>query len=104
MRNDEDLRWKPYSERKAMLLKSLRRSRAGIQYVEHTEGGGSKMFNAACKLGLEGIVSKKLNAPYRSSPSRPRAAAGARRPTRIVELIDRTKSADAADRRHALLP
>ena len=53
-----------------MLLKSLRRSRAGIQYVEHTEGDGSKMFRAACKHGLEGIVSKKLDAPYKSGPSK----------------------------------
>jgi bifunctional non-homologous end joining protein LigD len=28
------------------------------------------MFQAVCKLGLGGIVSKKLNAPYRSGPSR----------------------------------
>jgi ATP-dependent DNA ligase len=28
------------------------------------------MFKAVCKLGLEGIVSKKLNAPYKSGPSR----------------------------------
>jgi bifunctional non-homologous end joining protein LigD len=28
------------------------------------------MFQAVCKLGLEGIVSKKLNAPYRSGPSK----------------------------------
>jgi bifunctional non-homologous end joining protein LigD len=28
------------------------------------------MFAAVCKLGLEGIVSKKLNAPYRSEPSK----------------------------------
>jgi len=28
------------------------------------------MFQTVCKLGLEGIVSKKLNAPYRSGPSR----------------------------------
>ena len=28
------------------------------------------MFAAACKLGLEGIVSKKLDAPYRSGPSK----------------------------------
>jgi ATP-dependent DNA ligase len=28
------------------------------------------MFEAVCRLGLEGIVSKKLNAPYRSGPSR----------------------------------
>src|SRR5262245_54077541 len=43
---------------------------AGIQYVEHTEGDGKEMFRAICKLGLEGMVSKKLNAPYRSGPSR----------------------------------
>src|SRR5215510_14319588 len=35
----------------------------GIQYVEHTVGDGSKMFKAVCKLGLEGIVSKKLMRP-----------------------------------------
>jgi hypothetical protein len=28
------------------------------------------MFNAVCKLGLEGIVSKKLDAPYKSGPSK----------------------------------
>ena len=33
-------------------------------------GDGAKMFAAACKHGLEGIVSKKLNAPYRSGPSK----------------------------------
>jgi hypothetical protein len=34
--------------------------------LEHAEGHGGKMFAAVCHLGLEGIVSKKLNAPYRS--------------------------------------
>ena len=42
----------------------------GIQYVEHAEGHGDKVFAAALILGLEGIVSKKLDAPYRSGPSR----------------------------------
>jgi bifunctional non-homologous end joining protein LigD len=28
------------------------------------------LFLQACKLGLEGIVSKKLSAPYRSGPSK----------------------------------
>ena len=37
-----------------------------IKYVEHAEGHGGKMFAAVCHPGLEGIVSKKLNAPYRS--------------------------------------
>jgi bifunctional non-homologous end joining protein LigD len=45
-------------------------ARRGIQYVEHTEGDGVEMFKAVCKLGLEGIVSKKLNAPYKSGPSK----------------------------------
>jgi bifunctional non-homologous end joining protein LigD len=44
--------------------------RRGIQYVEHTEGDGVEMFKAICKLGLEGIVSKKLDAPYKSGPSK----------------------------------
>ena len=65
MFDGEDLRLKPYVERKAALRKLLRGDR-GIQYVEHTE----KLFTAACKLGLEGIVSKKLDAPYRSGKSK----------------------------------
>jgi bifunctional non-homologous end joining protein LigD len=48
---------------KAILRKVLQRTRRGIQYVEHTDGDGAEMFRAACNLGLEGIVSKKLNAP-----------------------------------------
>lgn len=63
----------------------LRKARDGVQYVEHTEGDGTKMFKAVCKLGLEGIVSKTLDSPYRSGPSRtwitvknPMAPAGTR--------------------------
>jgi bifunctional non-homologous end joining protein LigD len=62
----EDFRHEPFSERKAVLCKVLRRTRRGIQYVEHTEGDGGEMFKAICKLGLEGIVSKKLDTPYKS--------------------------------------
>ena len=70
MRDDDDLRRRPLIERKAALGKLLIRSRGGIQYVEHAEGHGDKMFAAVCDLGLEGIVSKNLNAPYRSGPSK----------------------------------
>ena len=35
-----------------------------------TFGDGVEMFKAICKLGLEGIVSKKLDAPYKSGPSK----------------------------------
>jgi bifunctional non-homologous end joining protein LigD len=69
MLDGEDLRRKPYAERKAALRKLLRHGR-GIQYVEHAEGHGDKMFDAVCQLGLEGIVSKKLDAPYKSGPSK----------------------------------
>jgi bifunctional non-homologous end joining protein LigD len=67
MINGDDLRRQPLRERKLALSKLLLRSLDGIQYVEHAETG---CFAADCKLGLEGIVSKKLNAPYRSGPSR----------------------------------
>jgi bifunctional non-homologous end joining protein LigD len=63
MLNGDDLRRKTYRERKAALRKLLRHDR-GIQYVEHAEGHGDKMLAAVCHLGLEGIVSKKLGAPY----------------------------------------
>ena len=36
----------------------------------HAEGDGAEMFKAVWKLGLEGIVSKKLDAPYRSGKSK----------------------------------
>ena len=38
--------------------------------MEHAEEHGEKLFAAVCKLGLEGIVSKKLDAPYRSGKSK----------------------------------
>jgi ATP-dependent DNA ligase len=63
----------PYPGGTALIIaqgKLLFRSRDGIQYVEHAEGHGDRLFAAACQLGLEGIVSKKLNAPYKSGPSK----------------------------------
>jgi hypothetical protein len=35
-----------------------------------TPKDGGEMFKAVCELGLEGIVSKKLDAPYKSGPSK----------------------------------
>jgi ATP-dependent DNA ligase len=60
----DDLRRQPLRERKLALSKLLIRSRGGIQYVEHTEGYGAKLF--VCDLGLEGIVSNRLTSVYRS--------------------------------------
>ncbi|CAN7728430.1 DNA ligase D [Bradyrhizobium sp. LjRoot220] len=66
---DEDLRSLPLRERKARLKKLLgarKRGRRLIQYVEHFEERGDTILQAANKLALEGIISKKLEAPYRS--------------------------------------
>jgi ATP dependent DNA ligase domain len=60
----------PLAARKAKLAKLLARKPAGIVFNEHTEEDGAAVFRHACKLGFEGIVSKRLNAAYRSGPSR----------------------------------
>jgi bifunctional non-homologous end joining protein LigD len=61
-----DLRSVPQIERKALLARFLGSARPPIRYSEHVEGKGGAFFERACKLGLEGIVSKQNNAPYRS--------------------------------------
>jgi bifunctional non-homologous end joining protein LigD len=66
----EDMRPLPLTERKARLeaILSARKVSKGahIRYVEHFETGGDAVLRSACKLSLEGIVSKKGDAPYRS--------------------------------------
>jgi hypothetical protein len=42
----------------------------GILYNEHMEGDGEMIFRHACKLGCEGIVSRRADSPYRSGRSR----------------------------------
>lgn len=69
-RDGADLRPKPLAERKGALERLLAKSTGGIQFVAHVEGDGAEMFAAVCKLGLEGIVSKKLTSPYRSGNSK----------------------------------
>jgi bifunctional non-homologous end joining protein LigD len=66
----EDLRGLPLSNRKKRLAKLVGKRRLGIVLNDHTDEDGTLLFLHACKLGLEGIVSKKLSAPYRSRPSR----------------------------------
>jgi bifunctional non-homologous end joining protein LigD len=68
--NGKDLRALPLGDRKAKLARLLARALAGIVFNEHTDEEGATVFRHACKLGLEGIVSKRLTAPYRSGPSR----------------------------------
>jgi bifunctional non-homologous end joining protein LigD len=66
----EDLRGLPLGDRKTRLAKLLGGRRLGIVLSDHTDDDGATIFQQACRMGLEGIVSKRLSAPYRSGPSR----------------------------------
>ncbi len=65
----EDLRRVPLEQRKRQLVKLVRRPQAGIVVNEVFEGDGDILFAHACKLGCEGIVSKRLGSLYRSGRS-----------------------------------
>ena len=62
----EDLRDLPFLDRKATLARLLRDSRAGILPNEHVAEDGPIVFEHACRLGAEGIVSKRVDGTYRS--------------------------------------
>ncbi|TPJ40013.1 DNA ligase D [Mesorhizobium sp. B2-6-5] len=64
--NGRDFRQQPLSERKAALEKLLKDTAPTLTYAEHLEVSGKDMFAHACKMGLEGIVSKRADSPYRS--------------------------------------
>jgi len=64
-----DLRGEPLTARKDALADLLKRHlprSQRVHYVEHFATSGPDMLEAACKIGLEGIISKRANAPYRS--------------------------------------
>ena len=66
----EDIRALPLSTRKKRLKARLEEADAGdtLRYVEHFETSGAEMWASALKMKLEGIVSKRLDAPYVSGP------------------------------------
>jgi bifunctional non-homologous end joining protein LigD len=60
-----DLRPLPLRERKARLEETLRAlTGSRIRYISHLESNAEAVLASACKIGLEGIISKKLDAPY----------------------------------------
>ena len=66
---DEDLRDKPLSHRKARLQAYCDRvGKAGpnLRFVEHFASSGEAVLLSACRMDLEGVISKKLDAPYRA--------------------------------------
>ena len=66
----EDLRREPFETRKATLASLPRGSLPGLRLHEHLAYPGDVVFQRACKMGLEGIVSKRLGSRYRSGRSK----------------------------------
>ncbi len=62
----EDLRPLPLSQRKERLRATVAQTGANIRYVDHFTNGGDAVLQSACRMHLEGIVSKRLDTPYRS--------------------------------------
>jgi bifunctional non-homologous end joining protein LigD len=65
-----DLRDLPLIERKRRLARLIGRAKHPIRFVEHLTDDGPTVFDHVCRMGLEGIVSKRTDALYRSGPSK----------------------------------
>jgi bifunctional non-homologous end joining protein LigD len=61
-----DMRARPWHERRAALAQLIQQAGA-IRLSEHLDGtAGATVFRHACAMGLEGIVAKRRDRPYRS--------------------------------------
>jgi bifunctional non-homologous end joining protein LigD len=65
-----DLTPLPLGERKAALARLIGRARGPLRFSESLSEPGPALFKQACKMGLEGIMSKLADAPYRSGRGR----------------------------------
>jgi bifunctional non-homologous end joining protein LigD len=66
----EDMRPHPWETRRATLAGLLRKAGTGIRLSEHLDAtDGATVFQHACRMGLEGIVAKRIDRPYRSGRS-----------------------------------
>jgi bifunctional non-homologous end joining protein LigD len=66
MLDGRDVRHEPWLIRRRMLKRLLGRQALGLSYSKEIIGRGDDVYQAACRMGLEGIVSNRLDAPYRS--------------------------------------
>jgi ATP dependent DNA ligase domain len=105
------MRREPLQVRKATLASVVAKAGVGIRFNEHMEcDDGDAVFRDACKMGLEGIVSKRNGSPYRSGRSpdwlkmkNPACAAGGswmRRVNWSAPLPGDARRASASERPH----
>jgi bifunctional non-homologous end joining protein LigD len=68
--NGTDLRRDAWDERRKVLVRLLLTANGGgIRLSDHLDGNGAIAFHHACRMGLEGIVAKRRDRPYRSGRS-----------------------------------
>ncbi len=60
----QDLRQSPLLERKRRLLELLENAPAAVRFTEHLEGNGETLFDEACTMGAEGLISKRADSKY----------------------------------------
>jgi bifunctional non-homologous end joining protein LigD len=61
-----DLRSMPLEDRRVLLADLIEGHNAAIRVSEEIEGSGAAFLRQACEMGLEGIIAKRRDAPYRS--------------------------------------
>jgi bifunctional non-homologous end joining protein LigD len=65
----ENMRPYEWHVRRTTLRSLVKRAGAGIRFSDHLDGDGAVAFQHACRMGLEGIVAKRRDKPYRSGRS-----------------------------------
>ncbi|MCW1429962.1 DNA ligase D [Novosphingobium sp. JCM 18896] len=68
--NGEDLKALPQIERKERLEALLADAQPPIRVADHVVGAGETLYAAMCEAGMEGIISKRIEAPYRGTRSK----------------------------------
>lgn len=70
MLEGDDVRAEPLRKRKEKLRELLVDEGSVLRYSDHIEGDGGAIMERACQMRLEGVVSKKADAPYKSGRGR----------------------------------
>ena len=70
MLDGEDWRPRSWLDRRKRLKRLLGRRSLGLVFNDHHIGDGPMVYAHACRMGLEGVVSKKIDAPYKSGRSK----------------------------------
>jgi bifunctional non-homologous end joining protein LigD len=93
--NGDDLRREPLGVRKATLASVVAKAAPGVRLNEHIGADGPTVFTHACKMGLEGIVSKRKDSRYTSG----RSTDWLKSKNPASEAVRREREEDWGDRR-----